>query len=148
MNKINIRKIYYLVRHRYVTMNNMVIAIALIIGISWAWASVGAMQRNYGLQKEIDAKNRDEKLAELETESLTFEQKYYQSSEYQELALRDRLGLGDAGEKVLILPPNSQSAKDADQALAKKTTTITEPTGNFQQWANFLFGANHTDSNG
>lgn len=145
MKKINIRKLYYLTRHRYLTMNNVVIAVAIIIGASWAWASVGAMQRNYGLQKEIDAKTREEKLAQLETESLAFEQKYHQSAEYQELALREHLGLSDPGEKVLILPPNSQAAKNADQTVSKKTTITTEPTSNFQQWTNFLFGANHTD---
>ncbi len=129
-------------------MNNVVIAVALIIGASWAWASVGAMQRNYTLQKEIDAKNRQEKLVQLETESLVFEQKYYQSAEYQELALREHLGLGDPGEKVLILPPNTQTAKNADQALTKKQSiAAAEPTSNFQQWTNFLFGANHTEGN-
>jgi len=147
MKKINIRKLYYLARHRYFTMNNVVIAIALVIGASWAWASVGAMQRNYTLQKEVDAKKRNQQLVQLETESLAYEQKYYQSAEYQELALREHLGLGDPGEKVLILPPNTQVAKNADQTLSKKSSggTTARSTSNFQQWANFLFGANHTD---
>jgi hypothetical protein len=146
MKKTNIRKLYYHVRHRYLTMNNIVIAVALVIGIGWAWGSIGVMQRNYGLQKEIDEKNSEEKLAELETQNLKYEQKYYQSTEYQELTIRQHLGLGDPGEKVLILPPNSQAAINADAALMQKKTVSTEPLSDFQQWINFLFGGDQADS--
>lgn len=148
MKKINIRKIYYHLRHRYLTMNNVVIAIALIIGASWAWGSIGMMQRNYALQKEIDGKNRQAKLAELETFSLKYQQKYYQSTEYKELAVRERMGLANPGEKVLFLPANSQTAVEADAKLTKKEAIVrAEPPSNFQQWMNFLFGGNRESNN-
>jgi hypothetical protein len=146
MKNINIRKWYYHVRHRYVTMNNVVIAVAFVIGASWTWGSIGMMQRNYGLQKEVDSKKREQQLADLEVQTLTYQQNYYQSSEYQDLAMRERLGVADAGEKALILPPNTQAAKDADKALGSKKATVVVPESNFQQWANFLFGAKHDDS--
>lgn len=143
MKKINIRKIYYHVRHRYLTMNNVVIVIALMIGASWAWGSIGMMQRNYALQKEIDSKNRQAKLAELETLNLQYQQKYYQSTEYKESAVRERLGLANPGEKVLFLPANSPAAIGADAKLTKKdSATRADPPSNFQQWMNFLFGGN------
>ncbi len=126
-------------------MNNVVVTIALLVGVGWAWASVGAMQRNYNLQKEVDDKARQEKLLELEAQSLAFEQKYYKSTEYQELALRERLGLAMPGEKVLLLPPNTEAAKKADDALANTPqveSSSDEPAGNYQQWMNFLFGGN------
>jgi hypothetical protein len=146
MKNINIRKWYYHVRHRYVTMNNVVIAVALIIGASWTWGSIGMMQRNYGLQKEVDGKKRDQQLADLEVQTLMYQQNYYKSSEYQDLAMRQRLGVADAGEKALILPPNSQAAKDADMAAQRGKAVTVVPESNFEQWANFLFGANHNDS--
>lgn len=124
------------------TMNNVVIAIALIIGASWTWGSIGMMQRNYALQKEVDGKKREQQLADLEVQTLTYAQNYYKSSEYQDLAMRQRLGMVDAGEKALILPPNTQAAKDADKALTGKSARVVVPESNFQQWANFLFGAN------
>lgn len=141
MKKINIHKIYYHLRHRYMTTNNIVITVALVIGASWAWGSIGMMQRNYALQKEVYTKQRQQKLAELQVETLTYEQKYYQSNEYKELSVRQHLGLGSPGEKVLILPPNSPAAKNADTALQSKPAP--QPTvqpSNLQQWANFLFG--------
>jgi len=143
MKKINTRKLIYHIRYRYLTMNNVVVGVALIIGAGWAWASVGVMQRNYMLQKEVDGKMRQQKLIELETQNLTYQQKYYKSTEYQELAVRERLGFANPGEKVLVLPPNSPQAQAADTQLQKKKTpTPTEQPSNFTQWMNFLFGGN------
>lgn len=123
-------------------MNNVVVGVALVIGAGWAWGSVEMMQRNFDLQKAIDSKNRQLTLVDLQTQNLKYEQKYYNSSEYQEYALRDRLGLARSGEKALILPENSKEAKSADAQLSEKTIASTEPLSNFQQWMNFLFGGN------
>ena len=145
MKNINTRKLYYHIKHRYITMNNVVITIGLLIGAGWAWGSIGMMQRNYGLQKQVDSKQQEQQLADLEVQTLTYEQNYYKSTEYQDLAMRQHLGLVDPGENALILPPNSQAAKDADNAYVQKGTRIIPPESDFQSWANFLFGANHTN---
>jgi type II secretory pathway component HofQ len=143
MKNINIRKWYYHLRHRYFTMNNVVIAVALVIGASWAWGSIGMMQRNYGLQKELDTKSRQEKLAELETQALAYEQKYYQSNEFKEISARQYLGLAAPGEKVLILPPNTAAAKNATTATPEAAPKSQQAPSNIEQWTNFLFGGNH-----
>jgi len=142
MKKINIRKLYYHARHNYFTLNNVVVVVALLIAASWAWGSVEVMQRNYDLQKEVDGKGREQKLLELETATLTFEQRYYKSDEYKELAVRERLGLAKPGESVLILPLNSLAAQQADDAVRKRQPTQTVQPSNFQQWMNFIFGGN------
>jgi hypothetical protein len=141
--KINIRRIYYHIRHRYVTTSNLVIAVAFVIGLGWAWGSVGVMQRNFDLQREIDHKQRQELLLELEKDTLAYQQNYYKTAEYQELAARDRLGLGMAGEKVLILPPNSEKAKNADVTVSEGSAAAEKPPANLTQWMNFLFGGSH-----
>jgi hypothetical protein len=146
MKNINIRKWYYHFRHRYVTMNNVVMAVAIIIGASWTWGSISMMQRNYSLQKEVDTRKREQQLADLEVQTLKYEQNYYKGSEYQDLAMRQRLGVADAGEKALILPPNTPAAKTADTAYQQKNVKASAPESNFQQWANFLFGANRNSS--
>ena len=142
MKKINIRKLYYLARHRYFTMNNAVITVAVVIAAAWAWGSVGMMQRNYALQQEVDGKTRQQKLVDLQVQNAQYEQKYYQSDEYQELAVRTNLGLANPGEKVLILPPNTQQAKDADTVVANKPAIVAIAPSPLQQWVNFLFGGN------
>ena len=141
MKKINTRRLYYRIRHQYLTLNNLVIGLAFMVAASWVWGSLGVMQRNYGLQKEVDLKRRGLLLAQLETRSLELEKRYYQTREYQELAVREDLGLVLPGEKVLVLPPNSQAAKDVDAPATDKLATAV-PVSNFRQWVNFLFGGN------
>ena len=143
MKKINTRRLYYHLKHRYLTLNNVILAVALIIGAGWAWGSIGAMQRNYSLQQEVDSKIRQEKLVSLEVQNAQFERRYHQSDEYKELAVRERLGLANPGEKMLILPPNSQQAKAADGVVMASPAVTARAESDFQQWMNFLFGGNH-----
>lgn len=145
ITKTNIRRIIYHVRHYYMTPNNLVIAVAFVIGAGWAWGSVGVMQHNFELQKTVDQKQRQEQLLDLETQNLAFEQNYYKTAEYQELAARERLGLAMAGEKVLVLPPNSAAAMAADTPTTKLSTVPAKPPTHLVQWMNFLFGGNRQD---
>jgi hypothetical protein len=142
MKKINIRRLCYQLRHKYLTLNNIVVVIGLMIAAGWVWGSLNVMQRNYILQKELDDKSRQLIVAQLDTASAQLEQRYYQTNEYKELAVRARLGIVTPGESVLILPPNSDAAKNADKATATGLANTQEPVSNWQQWVNFLFGGN------
>jgi len=143
MKKINIRRIYYRIYHDYLTINNAVIVVAFIIAAGWVWGSLNVMQRNYTLQKELDDKSRQLLVAQLDTENAKLEQRYYQTDEYKELAVRQRLGLVTPGESVLILPPNSEEAKDADKTNTVASSVQETSISNFRQWINFLFGGNN-----
>ncbi len=126
-------------------MNNVVLAVAAVIAVSWAWASVQAVQRNYQLQREVDDKRRELALTKLQTDTLAYEQRYYKSREYQSLEAKRRLGLAEPGEKVLVLPPNSATAiaKDkAQQSTAQVAISDAPAPPPFQQWMDFLFGGN------
>jgi len=142
MQKINIRKFIYHVRHNYLTFNNLVILTAFLIAAGWVWGSLQVMQRNYGLQKEVDYKKRQLQLVELQKDSLELQKRYYETNEYRELAARESLGLVMPGEKVLILPENSEAAKQADAKKNSSKTVIVpqDKTSNLEQWLNFLFG--------
>lgn len=126
-------------------MNNIVLAIAAVIAVTWVWASVQAVQRNYQLQADVDDKRRELQLTQLESDMLAYEQRYYKSREYLALESKRRLGLAEPGEKVIVLPPNTAQAKALDDAAS--TTSIVAATDApapppFQQWMNFLFGGN------
>jgi cell division protein FtsB len=148
MPTINIRKIIYTIRHKYWTFNNIVIAVAFLIAASWVWGSLQVMQRNFTLQREVDQKNRQLQLTELQTQSLELQQRYYQTDEYRELAARESLGLVMPGENVLILPENSQAAKDADKETSVAVSSNQPTTSNLEQWLNFLFGGYNRTING
>lgn len=141
MQKINIKKLIYTFRHKYLTFNNVVIAVAFLIAASWVWGSLQVMQRNFALQKEVDQKQRLLELTQLQKDSLQLQQRYYQTDEYKELAARETLGLVMPGEKLIILPANTQAVIDADKAASQQTTpTPQQTTTNMEQWLNFLFG--------
>lgn len=141
MKNIQLRKIYYHVRHRYATTNNIVVAVALLVALSWAVGSVSVMERNYSLQREVEDKQRQLTLLELEAQTLKFEQSYYKSDEYKDLAARQKLGLVTPGEKVLIVPQNTPQATAYDTANQPKPVE-TVPPSNMQQWLTFLLGGN------
>lgn len=145
MQNQKIKRFIYHAKHQYFTMNNVVLAVAAVIAISWAWASVQAVQRNYQLQREVDDKRRQLALAELQTETLAFEQRYYKSREYQSLEAKRRLGLAEPGEKMVVLPPNTAAAKALDKDQPSNAFTLTDEgpaPPPFQQWMNFLLGGN------
>lgn len=145
MQNRKIQRFIYHARHQYLTMNNVVLAVAAVIAISWAWASVQAVQRNYTLQREVDDKHRQQQLMELRTEMLVYEQRYYKSREYQALEAKRRLGLAEPGEKVLVLPPNTAKARAADKSGASSDVVLPQATSSpapAQQWMDFLFGGN------
>ncbi len=140
MPKINIKKLIYNLRWRYLTLNYVVLAVAFIIGANWAWGSIEMMQRNYMLQRTLDLKQREQTLAELENATLTFEKRYHESDEYKELAVRKYLGLANSGEEVLILP---QSVPSADQEEGEQTVQpVGQSPSNVRQWMDFLSGKN------
>ena len=142
MKKINIRRLLYRIKHEYMNLNSAVIFVAFIIAANWVWGSLGVMQKNFTLQKELDDKSRQLIVAQLDNANAKLEQRYYKTDEYKELAVRQRLGLVSPGESVLILPPNSQAVIDSDKALSSTATPQLPPTSNFKQWMNFLFGGN------
>lgn len=143
MKKINIKRIIYRIRHDLLTTNNIVIIVAFFIAVGWATGSVSVLERNYKLQRDIDAKQRELKLAQLEVETLRYEQRYYKSDEYKELAVRQRLGRALPGEKALILPPNSKTTSQTTTTKASIQSTGSRQS-NSEQWFNFLLGNKST----
>ncbi len=138
---LQLRRLAYHIKHRYFNLSSIVVAIAAVIGLGWAWGSVSVMQRNYTLQRNLDAKERALTLMELEVDTLEYEKRYYASAEYQELSAREHLGLANKGEKVLILPENTPAAKQFGQSTAPVATPHAKPS-NFEQWMDFLLGNN------
>jgi len=138
------KKLYYHLKHKYLTMNNITVGVALLVAAGWAWGSIAMMQRNYALQRDVESQKRDAEILELEVANMRFEQNYYKSDEYKDLAAREHLGLASPGEKVLILPANSDAAKREQESAVVQA--VSEPPSNFDQWVNFLIGNNAASS--
>lgn len=137
----SLRRFIYHVRYRYPTREIITVALVGIAIVWFIWGSVQAMQKNYELRKVVEDKTRQAEVADLEAKTLEYEQRYLQSEEYKKLAVRERLGYGDPGEKVLVLPANTSNSTDTDKTDADKPKESPAPS-NLSQWGNFLFGGN------
>ena len=130
--------------HRYATFNTGVTIVAVFVVLSWAWGAASTIQANFEAQKVVEERQRERDVLELEVATLRYRQNYYRSDEFKDLAARSKLGLASPGEKVLILPPNSERARQQDEQDQKlKTAAPPEKPAsgsNFQQWINFLSG--------
>lgn len=140
--KQKIRQLLYQIRHQWLVPQNLFLLAVVIVAIVCVLSATSTMQRNYELQKRVDTKKQQLALLELEASLTEIELEYYRTEEYQDLIARQSLGLATSGEKVLILPQYSDwvRQKQAEQK-EQADTTLTEAS-NFQQWINFLFGAN------
>ncbi len=142
LNRQKLRQIRYSLRHDVFTKQNMVTI--LVIGLSFVWlvSAVQAISQNYKQQKRLDAKLREAKIIELEAENLAYEQDYYRSEEYQDLALRQKTNLTLPGEKVLILDEYPAWVAEKEAELAKTNQPVEKPEpSNFRKWIDFFFGA-------
>lgn len=140
----HIRRFIYHIRYRYPVREIITILLVGVAIVWFIWGSVQAMQKNYELRKVVQDRARQAELIELEALALEYEQRYLKSEEYQRLAVRERLGYGDPGEKVLMLPANSTAASANDAVRSAEQSDPKTPS-NISQWGNFLFGGNVRD---
>lgn len=139
--KTKARKLQYWLKHDLLVFDNVILIIAMVFCLSWTWGSISSMSRNWALAQEVMSKQREKALLELEVETLELENEYYLSDEYQELAARKYQGKMLAGETMVYLPANSDSAKTKhSDASTTEASVAAEEMTNFQQWMAFLFG--------
>ena len=132
--KVKTRRLKYYFSNDILTLSNIIMVSVIFISVIWVWGNITAMEKNYAIQKKLELKQRQALIDEISYKTLEYEQKYLKSSEYQELAVREKLGLAMPGEHVLILSKYPEEQKERRTEALK--------TSNFTQWINFLFGGN------
>lgn len=133
---MNFHQIRLFIRHHY-TLNNIVIGVAVLIALAWTWNTVGALQNNFRLQRQVDSLSQEVERDTLQSQNAALENQYYASDEYLDLQARQHLNKATPGESVLILPANTAH----DTTSAADTLANQAPPGNFQLWLNFFFGS-------
>lgn len=129
-----LRRAKQYVRKDVFSSSNLIVVALAGVAILWFWGSISVMGQNHLLRQELEAKKRDARIAEIESQTLQFEQNYLKSAEFQELAAREKLGLVAEGEHVLILSDYEEEEKEPAIQAQKRS--------NFAEWMNFLFGGN------
>ena len=75
----------------------------------------------------------------MEIEAAELENEYYKSEEYQELAARKYLDKKLDGENMLVMPENSEAAKN--KYATNEVTIVNVEYSNFEKWIKFLLPA-------
>lgn len=144
MNKIKtkIRRVSYKIKHNYLSMNNIVLVAAVGCCLLWASGAISSMSRNWELAEKVMNREREKSLLELEVDTLELENTYFQTEEYQELAVRKQQNKKLPGETLIYLPPNSDEAlhKYDHEVEDIDETIMQDERSNFEQWIAFLFG--------
>jgi cell division protein FtsB len=119
---------------KHMTLNNVVLLIALVLALSWAWSTINVLAKNYDLERQVEQARLDTDIMKLQNENLRLEQAYYKTDEYMELSARKLLNKSQPGEHLVILP-----RVDDKTATTIASTPVVEKS-NFEQWIDFLFG--------
>ena len=142
MDKIRtwFRRMGFVLKHDFFTVPNVVLLLALVLGVTLTYNSISAMTRNWELSEKLTTERKELELATIEVEMAELENEYYRSEEYQELVARKTLDKQLPGEHMVAMPENSEEAKnkhkqtETEQMVAEKNER-----SNFEKWMMFLF---------
>lgn len=132
-----VRRLRYKLRHG-VSVENVVLLVAVVMCLVWTYQSVAAMSRSWELTERLATEKRNLELLHLEVEMMELENEYYKSDEYQELMARKNAGKQLAGEHMVYLPENSELAK-SKHAKVEIAEMGQKEYSNFEKWMRFLF---------
>ena len=138
MNKIKtwVRRAEYRLRHDFLVPENIVLVIAVILCLTWTYQSIVAMSRNWELSERLRAERKSLELLNIEVEAAELENQYYASGEYQELMARRNLDKKTEGENMVVMPENSDEAKNKYQQVT--VTEVEKKYSNFDKWMMYL----------
>ncbi len=139
MNKIKtqIRRLRYRLKHDFLTVENVVLVLAIVLCLVWTYQSITAMSRNWELTEQIVTKKKELELLSAEVEAAELENEYYKTNEYQEILARKYLDKKGPGENMVALPENSENAKNKHKASKQKREE--KEYTNFEKWMMYLF---------
>ena len=135
--KTPLRRLSYKLRHDYLTVENVFLVAAIILCLTLTYQSIMAMSRNWELSERLGAEKRQLELLSIENEKSQLENEYFRSEEYQEILARKFLDKQLPGEKMVVLPENSEKAKN--KHVPKEEEIAEKRYSNFDKWMMYLF---------
>ena len=124
-------------KHDFFTVENIVLLVAIALCLMWTYQSIAAMSRNWELSETLMREKKELELLSVEVETAELENEYYKTEEYQELMARKFLDKKLDGENMVIMPENSEEAKNKHKV--EKTEKTEKTYSNFEKWMMYLF---------
>lgn len=120
-------------------LNQVVQIFAVLVAVSLIFNTVKVVQKNFGLQAQVDKLKDEITILELRNQQLKYDIEYYKTDEYLELAARQKFNKKATGERVVALPDNDLADPDLESEESNHAS-LPQYQENFQQWLYFLFG--------
>ncbi len=135
--KTQLRRLSYFTKKDFLTIHNVATVGAIILGLVFTYNAVTATTRNWQLEQKLKERTLESAKLEIEVETLTLEKQYYNTEEYQEIMARKKQNKMLPGETMVILPNNSEKAKNK---YSENDNKAEKKRSNFEEWLDFLFG--------
>lgn len=135
--KDSVRRTKFKLKRDFFTLENVVLALAIILCLTWTYQSIAAMSRNWGLSETLITEKKELELLSIEVEAAELENEYYKTNEYQELMARKILDKKLDGENMVVMPENSEAAKTKHEVA--KVERVEKEYSNFEKWMMYLF---------
>ena len=135
--KDNLRRTKFRLKRDFFTLENIVLSLAIVLCLVWTYQSIVAMSRNWRLAEVLITEKKELELLNVEVEAAELENEYYKTNEYQELMARKILDKKLSGENMVILPDNSEEAKNKHKVA--KVEKQEKSYSNFEKWMMYLF---------
>lgn len=137
--KNKLRRLGYKLKHDFLSGENVVLVLAVVMCLTWTFQSIQAMTRNWSLTERLNSEQKTLQLLEVEIEAAELENEYYKSAEYQELAARRLLNKQLPGEHKVELPANSEEVKNKHKTVEVATASEPKEYSNLEKWLMYLF---------
>lgn len=131
-----IRRLKYKLKHDFLTIENIVFLVAVVMCLTWTYQSIKAMTRNFELTERLNKERKSLELLKVEVEAAELENEYYKSDEYQELLARKNANKQLPGEHMVYLPENSEEVKNKYKVAAASKEE--KEYSNFEKWMMYL----------
>lgn len=135
--KDNLRRTKFRLKRDFFTLENIALLLAIVLCLVWTYQSIVAMSRNWKLSETLITERKELELLNVEVEAAELENEYYKTNEYQELMVRKILDKKLSGENMVILPDNSEEAKNKHKVA--KVEKQEKSYSNFEKWMMYLF---------
>ena len=135
--KDSLRRTKFKLKHDFFTIENIVLAMAIMLCLVWTYQSISAMSRNWELAETLTREKRELELLNVEVETAELENEYYKTEEYQELMARKLLDKKLDGENMVVMPKNSEIAKN--KRKVENSNSAEREYSNFEKWMMYLF---------
>ena len=116
---------------------NVVLVLAVVLCLMWTYQSVAAMSRNWELTERLATEKKELELLNVEIETAELENDYYKTDEYQELLARKYLDKKMTGENMVVMPENSEVAKN--KYATREIKREEKNYSNFEKWIMYLW---------